>query len=240
MISFSMLGDSGRLGNQLFRIAATVALASAHGDRYVFPPWEYEGVFNLHGCFSDCITWDCVWQEPAFHYQPIVYRPNMDLRGFFQSERYFGHCRNLIRSLLSPAICIPTQRGVCGVHVRRGDYLSERALHPPLSLSYYRRAMTLFPESSFLVFSDDIDWCRFVFRGRRFAFAPGNPDYVDLALMASCQDNIIANSSFSWWAAWLNDNPDKRIVAPLPTRWFGRRLDMHDTRDLVPREWMVV
>ena len=88
-----------------------------------------------------------------------------------------------------------------------------------------------------LVFSDDIDWCKGVFRGDRFTFIEGEKDYIDLYIMSQCKNNIIANSTFSWWGAWLNKNKNKKIVAP--KKWFGSLIS-HNTKDLIPKEWIKV
>lgn len=163
----------------------------------------------------------------------------MDLFGSFQSERYFLPCADLIRDIFAPQSGHPPkQEGVCSLHVRRGDYL-KRGTHRPLTLDYYERGMEQFPGYCFLVFSDDIDWCRSVFTGRQFDFAEHYPDYMDLSLMSACEHHIIANSTFSWWAAWLDSSLCKRVVAPHHGRWFGPALRMHDTRDLFPGTWQL-
>ena len=91
-------------------------------------------------------------------------------------------------------------------------------------------------EYKFLVFSDDIEWCKQVFDDD-FNFIEGEEDYVDLLLMARCKHNIIANSSFSWWGAWLNRNNNKRVIAP--KKWFGSVANL-DSKDLLPKGWITL
>ena len=128
-------------------------------------------------------------------------------------------------------------RPTVALHVRRADYVGLTHAFVPLSIDYYRAAMRLFPqESHFVVFSDDPAWCREAFKEERVEVISGNPGYADLYLMSACGHQIIANSSFSWWAAYLNPNPQKRVVAP--KHWFGPALAANDTRDLIPPEWV--
>src|ERR1017187_3551778 len=92
VITFSQLGNQGRMGNQLWQMAATMCLALNHNDTYMFPPWPYEQYFNLHGCFSTNLPTTTTYGEPFFHYAPIPYKPNLNLSGYYQSYKYMlGH-----------------------------------------------------------------------------------------------------------------------------------------------------
>ena len=88
-----------------------------------------------------------------------------------------------------------------------------------------------------MVFSDDLDWCKETFLGNRFTFISGNRDYQDLFLMSMCKNNIIANSSFSWWGAWLNTNLNKKVIAP--KKWFGPQLSL-SSDDIYPNTWEII
>ena len=89
-----------------------------------------------------------------------------------------------------------------------------------------------------LVFSDDIKWCKDNFTEGPFIFVGGGEDYIDLHLMSKCKNNIIANSSFSWWGAWLNNNENKRVIAPKD--WFGSSNSHLNTDDLIPGDWEII
>ncbi len=234
MISFRRLGDMGRLGNQLFQIAATVALAVENNDDYAFPAWKDAPHFNLTGCFSHDLSQQQVYREPVFPYSPIPYRPNMDLEGFFQSEKYFANSKYLIQSLLTPRIGFGMKYNHTAIHVRRGDYLQLSREYVQLDMNYYRRAMQMIGSKYYIIFSDDMAWCKANFGGDNVIFSEGKSPVEDLALMLSCEHAIIANSSFSWWGAYLNKNPSKIVIAP--HAWFGHNLP-HDTRDLIPSGW---
>jgi len=130
-------------------------------------------------------------------------------------------------------------RGICSIHVRRGDYLKLKNHHPVQGLGYYKEAMKLVPCDKFLVFSDDVKWCKKVFNGDQFIVSEPAPQEVDFNMMIACSHHIIGNSSFSWWAAYLGDNPDKVVVAP--KNWFGPKLaETHKLDDLIPPNWRLI
>jgi hypothetical protein len=130
------------------------------------------------------------------------------------------------------------------LHVRRGDYVTHAATAKvlnPCSLDYYHKAIECVSRTvtspHFFVFSDDPAWAqrnlKITFPTKYIDKNSGSQNYVDMHLMTHCKHNIIANSSFSWWGAWLNKNPDKLVIAP--TNWFANGID---DRDLIPPEWI--
>jgi len=233
----------GRLGNHLFQMSAAIGVAIEHGDAYGFPRWVHEGDFPLGGCFHERIDGGPEYREPAFSYSPVPYWPNLRLRGYFQSEKYFSHCASRIRELFTPLrqARFPRQERTAAVHVRRGDYLLLPDKHPVLPLEYYREAMAVLRKrgiSRFLVMSDDLPWCR----ARRWGPGVeviGDLDALDqFALTISCRGHAMANSTFSWWGAWLGPDPEKAVVAP--KRWFGPGYAHFDTKDLIPEGWTIL
>jgi len=195
--------------------------------------------------------------ERGFQFQPAVLdvRPPLYLEGYWQSEKYFASAAGVLReefALREPMDeanrAMADLIGSCdsvAVHVRRGDYVSNaetNAVHGVCGDDYYAAAskiiMQRIARPHAFVFSDDIGWTRqHLALGMPTTYVDLNPssrNHLDLHLMAACRHQIIANSSFSWWAAWLNDNPGKTVVAP--RRWF-RKEDI-DTRDLLPAAWL--
>lgn len=240
MISFSKLGKQGRLGNQLFQMAATISHAINQNTSYVFPKWQYENYFNLTGCFSNNIKIEKTYTEPYFHYSDIPRFNNLELSGYFQSELYFLQHKDIIKQLLTPKYEVQLEPGLCGIHVRRGDYLNLTNCYTQLDMNYYNQAMQESGCSKFLVFSDDIEWCKCNFKGEHFEFSERHSDYEDLAIMVKkCQSLIIANSSFSWWGSYLNSNDNKKVIAP--SKWFGPQLQ-HNIKDLMPSSeaWITI
>ncbi|WPU91637.1 alpha-1,2-fucosyltransferase [Mucilaginibacter sabulilitoris] len=171
------------------------------------------------------------------------------LDGYFQNERYFKNIRGqLLEDFNFPAMintgakqAVMSVVNPVSIHVRRGDYLKPaiNAYHGLLSLSYYKKAMEVIEQTvsdpHYFIFSDDPEWCRdsFGFLGSRATVLSkrADPHWQDMYLMTLCKHNIIANSSYSWWAAWLNKNPDKIVTAP--QKWF---VD-HDAQ-ITPQEWI--
>ena len=238
-VTFQSLGSHGRLGNQLFQIAATLGAARRNHCDFVFPPWEYTAFFEHPLPQSENVSFDETHDELDFAYRPIDVRTSTNLWGFFQSERYFEHCRDELRYYLTPNDKLQTMmeqdrrkyfhgsenEKIGSISVRRGDYIGHSGFVELAQTSYYRDAMNGFdPETLWFVFSDEIDWCetyfsRNEFSQNRFVFVRPCHELVGLFLMASCQNNIIANSTYPWWGAWLNHSPGKRVIAP--DAWFS-------------------
>ena len=250
MITFQQLGSFGRLGNQMFQIAAVLGHAIKHNVQAVFPKWEYDPWFN--GKLNQTLSSAAIkkhYRERGFPFQNIPQLDGLSISGYFQSEKYFEHCQEQIRSVFSPSRQVSkvlttkyadwlSHPATCSIHVRRGDYLKLQEYHPLQPLNYYQSCMHELQDiqPQYLVFSDDIGWCKQTFKGSQFHFIEGEKDVIDLQLMARCKHHIIANSSFSWWGAWLNPSIEKRVFAP--ANWFGPAARHHDTRDLLPSSWI--
>lgn len=243
---------NGGLGNQMFQIAAAHSLAIDNNnmDGYLIHNSPYiTNIFrNVAPLTTQPIQY-ALYHENGFHYTPIPHQENLMLIGFFQSEKYFKHNNTQIYELFSPPIdaiqFIQSKyrftlcNEICSIHVRRGDYVPLANNHPPCDMNYYEQAIKLIPSHvKFLIFSDDIEWCKTQFLGDRFEFVENNSDHIDLYLMSLCNHNIIANSTFSWWGAWLNRNPNKIVIAP--TIWFGPGLRHHNIKDLIPETWIKI
>jgi len=235
MITFSKLGSYGRMGNQLFQMATTIGHAMRNKDDYTFPTWSYMKDFNIPITKFKKVIPGKKYEEPHYHHAPIPYWRNMDLHGYFQSEKYWQEFSQSIKQMFMPKHKAQRLVDTTAIHVRRGDYLIHTGCYEILGMIYYENAMTKTNTSKYLVFSDDIDWCKAHFIGNNFEFSEGNSAPIDLSIMRSCEKCIIANSSFSWWGAYLNDDA-KQIIAP--NKWFGPVLARtHNTKDLIPNGW---
>ena len=110
-----------------------------------------------------------------------------------------------------------------------------------MDLSYFDKATSEIVKKHsdirFVVFSDDINWCKEAFKNKNFTFIEDEKDYIDLHMMSLCKHNIIVNSTFSWWGAWLNTNPNKIVIAPKV--WFGSS-SHEDSKDVIPNDWTVL
>ena len=196
--------------------------------------------------------------EPHFHYwKEFFSAPEKCYAvGYWQSERYFKSVETSIRQAFSFKIPLDgkntevadkiSKGNAVSLHIRRGDYANDQATHAVhglLPMRYYQMAVThaaQFLESPrFFVFSDDIGWaranlnlnysCEFIDHNR------GADSYRDMQLMSLCDHHIIANSSFSWWGAWLNPDPGKIVIAP--KEWFA---NANDVSDLFPSGWVEI
>jgi hypothetical protein len=174
------------------------------------------------------------------------------LIGYWQSERYFKHIRDTLLEELQPAAALSNAakqyaENIAGaqnsvsLHFRRGDYVSLKSasnVHGTASIEYYANAVKLITEKTgrgnFFVFSDEIEWVKDNFPLSDATYVSGLSGIEDMHLMSKCRNNIIANSSFSWWAAWLNNNSNKTVVAP--RQWFADATI--DTKDLIPKAWI--
>lgn len=133
---------------------------------------------------------------------------------WLQSLEHFAGHEDYIKEVFGEGI-VQNKEPFVSVHVRRGDYIKHPMFAQLWNTDYYERAMAQFPEGTrFLFFSDDINYCRTRWYGESYSYSAGRTEVEDLNLMASCHHNIIANSSFSWWAAYLNPNPNKKVIYP--------------------------
>lgn len=241
-----------RLGNQMFQIATALSVAEKSGTEVSFPRWEYESIFDgdfTHKEYQNVLV---EYKEPGFNYTEIKPNESMSLEGYFQSEKYFKNIDSKIRKMFNIKKSIKDsvyeknknlldRKNVVALHLRRGDYLNFPNHHPVMNLNYFISAIKNFPtDSTFLVFSDDTEWCKNNFPriGESFFIIEGQSDVEDFTMMLMCDHNCISNSSFSWWAAWLNDNPNKIVVAP--DNWFGSAYSDWNKDDLYCEGWIKI
>jgi hypothetical protein len=284
MIGFDRIGTMGRLGNQMFQHAALKGIARNRQFTYCIPPYfpqtqidnyglleafEMENVDRIMFCHNQRSI-----QESHFHFDEKIFNncpDNLNIVGFFQSEKYFKHVEDEVRKdytfkkeWLEPCQEFMKQfegQEVAFLHVRRGDpnltdkrgfkwaYVNLQDQHPVQPLEYYEEALKHFPEDMpVIVFSDSIEWCKEqeIFKPDRFMFSEPEDKYddgalvpyVDLCLMSLCSHAIIANSSMSWWGAWLQSNPNKKVIAP--KMWFGSAYSHNNTKDLYCEGWEIL
>ena len=257
-ITSEILGPSGNLsgvGNQLFCVATVLGYAYDNEATPLFPQIKtdkfikkYKDSFykNLNIGRTD-VAPNFHYEEANFHYNKI---PHVDgilrIKGYFQSHKYFEkHRDKILRDLsISELKTDISQRygdfsDYVSIHIRRGDYLQLSDYHFNLQMDYYKKSIDLFDDDTkFLIFSNDLEWCKENFNFlNNCKFSETNDDWEDIILMSTCRDNIIANSSFSWWGAWLNTNETKKVIAP--KKWFGPRYAKNDTKDLIPEGWII-
>lgn len=233
MISVKLVG---RLANNLFQMSACIAHALKHGYDYCIPTkTENEKIWKSYR-FDKVKYGDVklpIYEEKTHRFYPIPNRDNICLSGYFQSIHHFEHKIDDIRELFG----FTEQMHDCvSIHVRRGDYATMPKQFPMLHIRYYQKAMEIFPDSKFMVFSDDIEWCRKNFVGDQFEFDESD-ELTAIRLMARCKNNIIANSSFSLFASMMNRNPDKVVVSP--KTFYGESARIDETT-LIPESYIKI
>ncbi len=254
----------GQLGNQLFIIAATLSYAWDYNAKPIFPGLNTEEnrtsynrdrlFFRLDTTLSPR-TFRNIFRERFWYSSDrIPFRTDLILDGYFQSWKHFNHHRSNLLSIFDPSSntlnvlnekykkLIASQKTV-SIHVRTaGKYNHDQRFHPFLGLKYYQNAINQFPNDSvFVVFSDRINWCKKHFPAleRSFIFIEDNDGIEDLFLMSMMRNHIIANSTFSWWGAYLNRNPNQRVIAP--EFWGGcPQPPQHPLKELILPEWTIL
>lgn len=265
MISFNHLGNLGRLSNQMFQYASLKGIAKKHGYEYSIPPKQIFGSVDdnvknsdttIYDCFvlSECIesiTSNQIIQECGYEFDENIFNScpdNVDLFGYFQSEKYFKHIENEIRkdfTFKDHILNVSKEffeesfdSEVISLHIRRGDYVTNPN-HPTQTLEYYETALNHFDSNiPVLIFSDDPEWCKeqSLFESDRFMISESQDTNIDLCMMSMCDYHIIANSSYSWWGSWLAKS--KKTVAP--KNWFGGDCSKNNTKDLYLQNWIVL
>jgi len=191
--------------------------------------------------------------EKNFHSEFIQdVKDNCYYDGYWQSFKYLDLNESLLRSqMVLDAYSLKNKAELIdrisnsqsvSIHIRRGDYISIKAnssIFNLCSLEYYSNAINYinssFPNAQYYIFSDDIEWTKLHFIGDQYLFMDGNEPIEDLYMMSLCKHNIIANSTFSWWSAWLNQDRNKIVIAP--KQWYvGKQNDF--IQELIPNKWI--
>lgn len=242
-----------------FNIQATVAssreVAEITGKGISYIESKLKHLRQLTGFSQSSYS---VFKEHHFHFDQSVFDlpDNTYMDGYWQSERYFKDIADVIRQDFF-VVTLPGEKNVkladyistvsaVSLHVRRGDYVTNPTAsrhHGVCSSEYYRKAVALILQSvdnpHLFVFSDEPDWCASHLRlpaQTHFVNHNNNNPHDDLRLMRLCRHHIIANSSFSWWGAWLSSSPNKIVICP--KKWFNNT--RRCTNDLIPEKWLCI
>jgi hypothetical protein len=249
----------GGLGNVLFQVAVSYAVSLRDDMELLIDSNNHYGAHNGIHTYKNNILRNFNFSEKPLtlegygerghHFTEIPkFESDTKLIGYFQSEKYFIDFKDKILEAFSPTIEILNNLyekygyilsgDVNSIHVRRGDYVGLPNHHPLTPIEYYEKSVELLgSENFYLIFSDDIKWCMENFNFvKNKIFVNNLIDYEELYLMSLCKNNIIANSTFSWWGAWMNKNEAKKVIAP--KIWFGPSLYYHNTDDIYCDNWI--
>jgi hypothetical protein len=246
MITHKSIGYSGRLGNQMFQYAVCKVLSIKINQPLVLPN---NTNIKQDGCFDftnnkwipykldllDCFDLSCTIGE--------IEGDKIELEGYFQNYSYVEKYEvELIKEFKFKQHILDKSKNIINqykepiaVHIRRGDYVA----HPGfwnITQEYIQKALYYFDDNeyTFIVFSDDIEWCKQIFP-KKVVFMEGYNQFEDLCMMSLCKHNIISNSTYGWWGAFLNQNVAKEIVAP--RNWYT---DNRDITGLYPQNWTII
>lgn len=252
MLSNQEINTRGRIGNNLFCIASTIGLAHRYGVQYQFPVWRYQQYFanrlptgnsRLHRTIRER---DFTYGEyPELSQAKHL---NFGLSGYWQSPKYWEEFESEVRRLLAfhPNLMLRVQSSypileneTC-ISVRRGDYIGNpNYVNITLDHYYHPAIFKIGTEVPYLIFSDDIEWCKQAFAGlSNVRFIEDLSDIESLARMSLCRNFITANSTYSWWGAYLSAT-NGRIIRPAQY-YAGELLKKCDIRDLYPENWEVI
>lgn len=278
MIGMNILGNNGRLGNQMFQYAALVGIAKNMGYNYCIPDHSkfidagnaMSVYHQLQHCFKmsnlgdrfGYIDGDEVeleqyeFCEELFNGCP----DNTTLKGYFETEKYFKNAESEVRldysfkdevlDEVKKEFDSAIKDSPVSIVVRKYsdsfDYPGCELNHRNLPLKFYEECIDFFgKDRTYIICSNDVEWCKSqdLFSGNNFIINEVISDkvrknYYDLCLVSLCSDFIIANSTFSWWGAWLSSNKNKKVLCPDP--WFGPKQSQLNTVDLIPESWIKI
>ena len=256
------MGMYGRMGNQMFQYATLYSIAKTRKYEFGIPyslksPNPYIN-FCLNDAFNNLTALDSSniqnpnkAQEHNFTYNAGIFGipDHTDIIGYFQSEKYFiDYRQDLLKEFEFKTEIKNTANTIrqigkklaVSLHIRLGDYLNLTDKHPICTMEYYREALNHIPDNAFLfIISDDNEKAAELFKDfkRPFCIPDTKNQNVDMCLMTMCDYHIIANSSFSWWGAWLSES--KQVIAP--SKWFGESPDMpKNWSDIYCKDWIII
>ena len=233
----------GGLGNMMFQMSAAWAYSRRFGKEFRYT----QHIGSLHD--SDLSLFNFVtanfikcnkgiefslYNETDFSYFPIPQLDgNISLEGYFQSSKYFSDVLT-IGMLREKFNCSSKKERYPFIHIRRGDYVGKSNYHTVLPLEYYEGAMSVIKSDKYYIVSDDMEWVKANFHHKSFVYFE-EPAINCFQLMASCDRGIIANSTFSWWGAYLSHSPRTYVA---PKNWFGP--SGPSNHDLYEKDWIIL
>lgn len=252
----------GGLGNQLFQWAYAYSLACDMNKEFYLDvssynfdvlreyelmkfPYIHTGVKDISRPeFTQTTEMELVGDNYSYKNRYLFSNTNYVFNGYWQSEKYFKKYRQPILHLLQPTpektkeLRKKIKEDSVSIHVRRTDYLNLQHVYQIQPAQYFEEALKVVDDYKYIyVFSDDIAWCRNYLKYDNLEYMVGNDNVDDLWMMSMCKHNIIANSSFSWWGAWLNNNLSKTVVAP--NKWFNTMANIPED-DIIPEDWIKI
>ena len=265
MITSTKIGRYGNLCNSMFQFAAVIGMAKKTGLDAAIPHNEtyYDAHYECYNTsifdgFNITIPTDLgnnIFKEVhfPFEYVDVSLDDFTDMVGYFQTEKYFESAeleirnqfifKDNIKEVIDRKIKngdYPDPLKCTSIHIRLGDYVKKRDYHPAMSVDYYQAASRIAAKDNFIIFSDDIYTAKKMFGNRSSIFYSEEKDpFSALYHMSLCSNNIICNSTFGWWGAWLGEPLAKDKVVVAPKAWFGPG-HSYNTKDIIPDRWKIL
>ena len=265
-IGMNNLGKNGRLGNQMFQYAALVGIAKNKGYDFRIPEdCDLTKCFEMLHCGDryGIIDGDEVQLHESHEFCQELFDEcpdNVTLKGYFETEKYFKNVEKEIRKDFTFKKEIENEvdknfstylgSNPVSIVVRRFsdsfDYPNVENNHYNIPIEYYEKSIDIFGKNrNYIICSNDVEWCKNqkIFNADNVIINEYKSETImkghfDLCLVSKCNDHIIANSSFSWWGAWLSSFEDKKVL--YPSIWFGKNQSHLNTKDLIPNSWVKV
>lgn len=268
MITSTRIGRYGNTCNSMFQFAAVIGMSKKTGIEYAIP--KNQSYFDVNYECNNFSIWDGFeitapeldlgilnFKEVnfPFEYANIYIKEFTDMIGYFQSEKYFENAKLEVLNQFKFKDYIkwdvdkkieqghyPNPDNCTAIHIRLGDYTKKRDFHPAQSADYWANASKIAASKNYMIFSDDVATAKKMFgEGETVHYSEEENPFSALYHMSQCRNNIICNSTFGWWGAWLGEaaNPltHKTIVAP--KNWFGPAHD-YDSKDIIPDRWTLL
>jgi hypothetical protein len=250
----------GGLGNQMFQAAHVFCQGLKHNRPVFLRPhsWtpmqgkqtnEYvDNIFKNFTFTENLEDFKTIGEGPWEYSEVKPFEESTIFEGYFQSHKNFLSYEEEVLNLFSiddetkqyleqkyPEITKPK---TISIHIRKGDYLQNPDIHPTVGLSYIEKSLETIGEYSHIfIFSDDKEWIIQNLKYKNMTIVDEEKDYLDMWLMSLCENNIISNSTFSWWGSFLNKNKNKKVCAP--SIWFGQR-GPQNFKDIYYPSWEVI
>lgn len=263
MITSTRIGRYGNLGNSMFQFAAVLGMAKKcnydvaipHNKTYYDINYGRNNTSIFDGFDITVPVLDLgilKFKEEEFPFHYIDHRVDdfTDMIGYFQSEKYFENAIDDIRNQFKFKQNIineldiskyPDPSKCTSLHIRLGDYMRKRYFHPALSATFWQKAVKEAGLEYIVIFSDDIEYAKRMFgKSDKIIYSTEQDPFQALYHMSLCKNNIICNSTFSWWGAWLGEaNIDDKVVVA-PKLWFGDGHKNFNTKDIIPERWLTL
>jgi hypothetical protein len=250
----------GGLGNQMFQISNAMVQSWINNSECIFNPKSYtplqgndtskyiNNIFkNIKFTYDNIITQrhsELTWE---YYNKPNPIKGNTEFYGYYQSSKNFLNYKNKIIDIFSPTeekinelkikYSEINLQNTLSLHIRRGDYVNSPTIHPTISKSYIDKSLEIIGEYDHLfIFTDDKKWVKDNLNNERITIV-NDEDYNEMWLMSLCKNNIISNSTFSWWGSFLNKNNNKKVIAP--SIWFGD-YGPKNYKDIYEDNWEII